>query len=91
MEQENKTGSGKNHNIILENRTGLSVSGVEEVLHFDENTVILRTVLGELSVRGDKLKVESLQVDNGDLRVSGHVDELRYAEENVGLWERLFG
>lgn len=86
---EHKTESSQN--VILENRSKLSVSGVEEVLHFDEGTVILRTALGELSVRGDKLKVESLQVNNGELTVTGRIGELRYAEESVGLWERLFG
>ena len=91
MEQENKARSGKNQNIILENREKLSVSGVEEVIHLDESTVILRTVLGELSIHGDKLKVESLQVDNGELFVTGHICALSYAAESVGLWERLFG
>lgn len=91
MEQENKPRGGKNQNIILENREKLSVSGVEEVIHFDETTVILRTTLGELSIHGEKLKVESLQVDNGDLFVSGQVNALSYAPESVGWWERLFG
>ncbi len=91
MEQEQRQSAGKIQNIILENRGKLSVSGVEEVLHFDEGTVILRTALGELSVHGEKLRVESLQVENGELSVTGRIGALSYAEESVGLWERLFG
>ena len=91
MDQENKVVRGKGQNVILENRERLNVSGVEEVIHFDETAVILRTALGELSIHGDKLKVESLQVDNGELFVSGHVCALTYTEESVGWWERLFG
>ena len=91
MEQDNRPKSGKNQNIILENRERLSVSGVEEVIHFDDTTVILHTALGELSIQGEKLKVESLQVDNGELFVSGNVCALSYAAESTGWWERLFG
>ncbi len=91
MEQEQKAAGQKNQNIILENREKMSVSGVEEVIHFDENAILLRTLSGELSIRGEGLKVESLQVKNGDLLVSGRISALYYAEESVGWWERLFG
>ena len=40
------------HHVILEGREQLSVSGVEEVESFDENTIIMTTVKGTLVVRG---------------------------------------
>lgn len=82
---------GRAQNVILESRRRMSVSGVEEVLTFDENTVLMRTALGELCVRGTELKVERLAVESGDLVLSGQVSSLHYTEPPVSLWERLFG
>ena len=82
---------GRQQNLILENRKRLSVSGVEEVLSFDEAEVNMRTALGELIVRGEELKVEKLAVESGELRVTGKIAELTYRETPPTLWERLFG
>ena len=59
------------HHVILEGREQLSVSGVEEVESFDENTIIMTTVKGTLVVRGEDLHIEKLSLDGGDLRVEG--------------------
>ncbi len=72
--------STKAQNLILENRKRLSVSGVEEVSGFDETFVRLRTVLGELTVYGEELRVEELSVESGELMVSGNVAALEYGE-----------
>lgn len=86
-----ESAANRPQNIILENRTNLRLSGVEEVSHFDDTAVILRTVLGELSIQGEGLKVEQLQVESGEIRISGKIPALIYARESTGLWERLFG
>ena len=78
-------------NIILENRQRMSVSGVEEVLAFDERIVEMKTALGELRVQGDELKVEKLTVDDGELVICGHITGIAYAEPAVSLRQRLFG
>jgi len=52
------------HNLILQNRKDLSVSGVTEVVSFDENTVVLITALGELTVRGFSLHISKIQRGN---------------------------
>ena len=79
-------------NLILENRKRLSVSGVEEVLGFDEAGVRMKTVLGDLIVQGEELNVESLSVDSGEILITGRVDELIFevASRSGGLWARLF-
>ena len=81
----------KAQNIILENRSRLSVSGVEEVSGFDES--IMQTELGALTVHGSNLRVETLSVDSGDLLVVGDISDLSYADVPVrrGFWARLFG
>ena len=83
----------KAQNIILENRSRLSVSGVEEVSGFDESIVQMQTELGALTVHGSNLRVETLSVDSGDLLVVGDISDLSYADVPVGrgFWARLFG
>ena len=53
MEEENRNLPARAQNIILEGRRKLSVSGVEEVLAFDDSSVVMRTPLGELNVHGE--------------------------------------
>ena len=81
----------KAQNIILENRSRLSVSGVEEVSGFDESIVQMQTELGALTVHGSNLRVETLSVDSGDLLVVGDISDLSYADVPVrrGFWARI--
>ncbi len=69
------------HHIMLEGRASLTVSGVEEVESFDENTIVMVTVKGTLVVRGEALHIEKLSLDGGDLKVEGMVDSLTYEDE----------
>ena len=82
----------KPHQLILQERGSLTVSGVEEVESFDEHEVVMVTVAGMLVVRGDELHVGKLSLDTGELRLEGRVSELRYEENtrNEGFWARLF-
>ena len=82
----------KAQNIILENRSRLSVSGVEEVSGFDESIVQMQTELGALTVHGSNLRVETLSVDSGDLLVVGDISDLSYADVPVrrSFWAWLF-
>ena len=93
MAYEEKTRSAKrSHNIIMENREKLTVSGVEDVSGFDENEIIMTTVCGNLVVRGTDLKIDKLSLDTGDVAVRGLIIDLSYEEVQVSrsLWARLF-
>ena len=82
------------HELRLDNRARLSVSGVREVESFDENTIVMVTNKGTLVVRGEDLHIEKLSLDGGDLRVEGMVDSLTYEEErssHPGFFGRLLG
>ena len=68
------------HHLILEDRERLTVSGVEEVESFDENTIVMDTTQGVLIVRGENLHIEKLSLDGGDLKVEGTVESLTYEE-----------
>ena len=72
------------HHILLEGREQLTVSGVEEVESFDENTIVMSTVKGTLVVRGEDLHIEKLSLDGGDMKVEGSVDSLTYEDDRRG-------
>lgn len=81
------------HHILLEGRSQLSISGVEEVESFDDCSIVMSTTQGLLVVRGGDLHIEKLSLDGGDLRVEGTVDSLTYEEDRHdggGLFSRLF-
>lgn len=84
--------SGLPHRLVLDERKNLSVSGVEEVVNFDESQVSVQTVKGILQVRGEGLRVERLEKNAGELTISGLVMELEYEETGpgAGFWGRLF-
>ena len=82
------------HHLILEDREHLTVSGVEEVESFDENTIFMYTAQGTLIVRGEGLHIEKLSLDGGDLKVEGMVESLTYEESRRnkgGFFARLLG
>ena len=81
--------------IALEDREQLTISGVEEVESFDENSIILSTALGGLEVQGEGLHIEKLSLDGGDLKVEGTISALIYDENRGrsrgGFLSRLLG
>ncbi len=83
------------HHVVLEERRQLSVSGVEEVESFDENTIVMYTSKGTLVVRGEGLHIEQLSLDGGDLKVEGDIDGLAYEDSGRdrggSFLSRLFG
>ena len=46
-----------NHNIIIEDRKKLTLSGVKDVISFDDETLLLETALGRLTVKGAGLHI----------------------------------
>ncbi len=79
--------------LTLYARSKLTVTGVDDVESFDENTIVLFTSGGLLVIRGQNLHIEKLSIDGGDLSVEGTVDSLSYEDTNGrtgGFWSRLF-
>lgn len=67
------------HNLIMENRAHLTVSGVEDVESFNDEEIILHTQMEVLIVTGTELKINKLSVDTGEVEIEGFIDCLRYA------------
>lgn len=92
MNDDKKTGLLP-HNCILEDRKALSVSGVNDVGSFDEQTIVAATDYGELTVKGEKLHITKLSLEIGELCIEGNIASLQYTdviEKNTGFFSRVF-
>lgn len=83
-----------NHNVIMENRKSLTISGVSDLDSFDEHSVVMFTELGELTVRGYDLHINEMSVGTGELVVTGEVTALLYGDKErksaSGFLAKLF-
>ena len=82
------------HTLTIEGRERTVVSGVTDVLGFDEGLVNMETTAGALTVRGEGLHVEELNLEHGRIILTGEVAALEYGEETGargGFFGRLFG
>ena len=81
------------NNIILEDRTRLSVTGVEDVDSFNEAEVNLVTEAGFVTITGQQLHISHLSLEDGQLVVEGEISGIVYADNVAregGLFSRLF-
>ena len=80
------------HKLTLNQREDLSLTGVTEVVSFDDTSVVLKTHLGTLNVLGDNLVLKTLSVEGGQVSVSGKISSLIYEEpRQEGFFRRLLG
>ncbi len=80
------------HNITINDRKNLVISGVEEVVSCDSEIIVIRTVMGELTINGIKLHMGSFNRDNGELKLDGQIKELIYSDVDTqkrGFFSRL--
>ena len=70
-------------NVILENREKLTISGVLDVLSFDDQIVIVETELGLLTVKGENLRINKLSLDTTEIIVEGTISNLAYSEKTL--------
>ncbi len=93
MAAEEKNPVKIKHNLILEDRRVLNVSGVSDVSGFDEQNVVLVTGMGELSIKGDNLHINKFSLETGELNLDGNIYSLTYSENKQtegGFFSRLF-
>lgn len=80
------------HKLTMQERRQLTVTGVTEVVSFEDTAVVLRTDLGTLVVQGQELKLKTLSTDGGQVEVEGTVSALTYEEPRQSpAWRRFFG
>lgn len=71
------------HACCLQNRSSAGLTGVREVVSFDENQVVMDTDMGLLTLKGKDLHVSRLTVEKGEVDVEGTVDSLTYSSNEA--------
>lgn len=90
--EDGKKNTQRPHNLILDDRKKLNLTGVIDVESFDDTRVILRTVCGDLIIKGSDLQIDRLSLDSGEVGISGLVVGFSYEEvaPSGSLWTKLF-
>lgn len=92
---EEKTGI-RPHTCLLQDRANVSLTGVREMVSFDENQVVMDTDLGLLTLKGKELHVSRLTVERGEVDVEGTIDSMAYSSNEAyrkagqSVFARLF-
>ncbi|MDR1664890.1 MAG: sporulation protein YabP [Clostridiales bacterium] len=81
--EEKKPKSAARHSLLIDRRQSVVVSGMLDVISFDEETVIGETEMGVIIIRGGNLHVNKINLDNGELAVDGQITGINY-EDNAG-------
>ena len=85
----------KQHKMILINRKSCSLTGITDVIAFDDKEVILETQMGTLWIKGENLHMKRLTLEQGEVEVEGVVDSYLYSgqkafEQKQSFFGRLF-
>jgi len=87
---ENNKVTFKNQNVFLEDRKKLSVTGVEQVESYNDNTIILITIKGVITVKGEGLNINKLNLDDGNVKIDGSVNGIVYSGREGSTKGKLF-
>ncbi len=83
VDERKNINTGVIQNLILENRGKLSISGVNDVLSFDDQVVMVETELGLLTVKGEGLRINKLSIDTSEVIVEGDISYLAYSDREL--------
>lgn len=89
MAEEKRRTLGK-HNVLMENREHVSLTGVVDVLSFDEEGIIADTEQGMIVIKGSNLHVGKLNLEDGQLSVDGFVESIDYTDGQLGKGKGSF-
>ena len=78
------------HRMILEDRERMSITGVIDVLSFDEESIIAETEKGMLILRGNNMHVGKLNLDESEVSVDGLIDTIEYSEGGISKGKNSF-
>jgi sporulation protein YabP len=81
----------RKHSFFSENRNGIKINGVSDVISFDERGVALETVVGSMAVEGEDLHVTVLNIENGIVEIDGRINGLYYYEVKPTVKKGILG
>lgn len=77
--------------VILKARNELSVTGVDEVINFDEENVHLKSADGDMMIEGEGIKIDTLDTDTGVVKLTGRINAIYYALDSDKTKKGFFG
>jgi sporulation protein YabP len=85
----------KKSNLTLENRKRLALTGVVEVISFNESVIMLNTNLGSMTIKGEGLRMNKLDVQNGEVIIVGTINSCVYSgveikKDDESIFKKLF-
>ena len=92
MQQQPVVSQKSPHNLVIENRSNLTATGILAIIAYDSFTATLETPLGTLAVGGQNLKVSELSVHTGEVKISGNIEFVQYTaprSEKGSFFKRL--
>ena len=91
-----RTSVNRQHKLIMQNRSAGNITGICDVVSFDESTIVLDTDMGLLTIKGKELHVSRLTLEKGEIDIEGQADSLVYSSSESfkktgqSLLSRLF-
>ena len=86
-----ESGQDRAHGFSSQSREGIKISGVSDVVSFDESGVSLKTVCGSMAVEGEGLHVRTLNTSDGVVEIDGKINGVYYFENRPTAKRGLFG
>lgn len=92
---ESRSASTKSeHSLTLHYREKMSITGVKEIINFDDKSMNVRTVCGELGIEGESIHINVLNVEKGELEITGKINGINYYDlfesDKRSLLSRIF-
>jgi len=69
------------HQISVKSRESMEVTGVTDVISFDEESVVLSTICGNMEIAGASLHIHVLSMEQGVVTMDGRIDSIMYYEQ----------
>ena len=77
------------HTVYMENRKELKITGVLQVIAYDEYKVVLRTDFGKMTISGRNLVAGQMSTESRTMELTGEVNYIQY-QANRGKSESGF-
>ncbi len=69
--------------ICILQRKRIELSGIEEVESFTESCIVMRSILGTVTVEGEGLKIDRFSTEKGELIITGRFDSVYYLDNDT--------
>ena len=86
--------AAQSHILHIDNRNRVDITGVTKVITFNEDNVILNTVMGVLNIKGRNMQMNKLNVENGEMSIEGEITAFAYTskenDKKESMLKKLF-